>query len=269
MLLPVFLFFCSIGNAWSATEVHVEKAGTLSTLLTTCETAVKITGSINGTDIKYIRELINGGKVTELDLSKASIVSGGEKYDGSNSTEDDIIGPSMFDGFSKLKAIELPEKITEIKSNAFANSGLRKINIPENVTSLGDDAFAYCGSLEQVVIGSKMKTLSKGAFYSSPVKEVFVFATTPPNVEASYIFSSNPTVHVYKASLDAYKASKWAEYAGKIVGDLDNYTSIEQPQQDVEENDANAPIYDLSGRRVKELQPGKMYIRKGKKFIAK
>jgi hypothetical protein len=69
--------------------------------------------------------------------------------------------------------------------------------------------------------------------------------------------------------LEAYKASKWAEYAGKIVGDLDKYTSIEQPTVETEESDANAPIYDLTGRKVKELQPGKIYVRKGKKFIAK
>ena len=119
-------------------------------------------------------------------------------------------------------------------------------------------------------MGARVKTLNQGVFYSSPVKDVYVHAATPPTVDAPYIFSSKPTVHVYKASLEAYKASKWADYAGKIVGDLDKYTSIDQPQlEDTEESDANAPIYDLSGRRVKELQPGKIYVRKGKKFIAK
>ena len=108
---------------------------------------------------------------------------------------------------------------------------------------MGDDAFAYCGSLEQVVIGSKMKTLSKGSFYSSPVKDVYVYATTPPNVDASYVFSSSPTVHVYQSALKSYKASRWADYAGRIVGDLDDYVSVDQPQLDVEEISADAPIY--------------------------
>ena len=212
MLLPVFLFFCSIGNAWAATEVHVETAGTLSTLLTTCETAVKITGSINGTDIKYIRELINNNKVTELDLSKASIVSGGEKYDGSNSTEDDIIGPSMFNGFSKLKAIELPEKITEIKSYAFTNSGLRKINIPDGVSRIGNDAFAQCGSLDTVILGRRATSLNQGVFYQSSVKMAYVKPTTPPNYP-SYLFTgSNPKVCVYTSVLEDYKASDWATW---------------------------------------------------------
>ena len=114
-----------------------------------------------------------------------------------------------------------------------------------------------------------MKTLSKGSFYSSPVKDVYVYATTPPNMDASYIFSSSPTVHVFQASLASYKASRWADYAGKIVGDLDNYVSVHFPQQDVEDVDIDAPIHDLLGRTVEELQPGQIYVRQGKKFIAK
>ena len=70
LLLSVFALFCSSAMAWAATEVHVDKAGTLSTLLTTSEKTLKITGSINGTDIKYLRELISAGTVTDLNLSE-------------------------------------------------------------------------------------------------------------------------------------------------------------------------------------------------------
>ena len=75
-------------------------------------------------------------------------------------------------------------------------------------------------------------------------------------------------IHVFASSLAAYKASSWADY-GTIVGDLDKYTSIEQPQEEVESSDANAPVYDMFGRRVTNLIPGVIYIRGGKKFIAK
>ena len=64
LLLPLFALFLGNTSAWAATEVHVGTAGTLSTLLTTSESTLKITGSINGTDIKYLRELINAGTVT-------------------------------------------------------------------------------------------------------------------------------------------------------------------------------------------------------------
>ena len=260
-----------VEKAGEGTEyVTLTKAGTLSDSLTTEAIKAVISGPINSTDIKYLRELINERSLLSIDLSAATIKSGGTAYYENYRCPANTIGNYAFYNCKNLNNIVIPESVTKINTNAFANSGLTGVYIPESVTAVNDDAFAYCNSLEQVVIGSKMKTLSKGSFYSSPVKDVYVYATTPPNVDAPYIFSSNPTIHVYKASLEAYKASKWADYAGKIVGDLDNYTAIETPVADEDNIDeANAPIYDLSGRKVKELQPGKMYISKGKKFIAK
>ena len=248
--------------------VTMTEAGTLSDSLSTEAIKAIISGPINGKDIKYLRQLINEHGLASIDLTNATIKSGGQ-YDNSHTSVTNAIGNSAFKECGNLIHINLPESIIKILTNAFTNTGLTDIYIPEKVTSLGEDAFAYCSSLEQVVIGSKMKSLSKGSFYSSPVKDVYVYATTPPDVSASYIFSSSPTVHVYQSSLAAYKASRWADYAGKIVGDLDNYVSIEQPKLDIEESDAFAPIYDLLGRRTEELKAGHIYIRNGKKFIAK
>ena len=227
MLLPVFMLICSIGNAWAATEVHVAQAGTLSTLLTTSESTLKITGSINGTDIKYIRGLISGGKVTTLDISGASIVSGGEAYDGSNKTENDIIGASMFNGFSNLKYIELPTNITEIKNEAFKYSGLRKIDIPDGVSRIGMDAFAYCGSLDTVVIGRRASSLGQGVFHSSSVKMAYVKPITPPGVPA-YLFGS-PKICVYTSAVEDYKASDWGKWWTIVGGLEEKYPQPEDP----------------------------------------
>lgn len=248
--------------------VTLTTAGTLADSLTTEAIKAVISGPINGKDIKYLRELINEHSLSSLDLTGATFKSGGN-YDGSHVSVADGIGINAFGNCSKLVNVELPTSITRILAQAFVSTGLEKVYIPENVTTLGEDAFAYCGYLEQVVIGSKMKTLSKGSFYSSPVKDVYVYATTPPNVDASYIFSSNPTVHVFQSSLAAYKASRWSEYAGKIVGDLDDYVSVEHPVLDLEESPADAPIYDLLGRTVKEAQPGQIYVINGKKVVNK
>ena len=137
------------------------------------------------------------------------------------------------------------------------------------MTIVYGDAFAYCKNLSTVTIGRKVSELAQGVFYSSPVKDAYVYATTPPKVSA-YLFSSKPVIHVYASSLAAYKASDWAQY-GTLVGDLDNFTAIEDVEPDTVEECVDAPIYDLFGRRVKEsaLKPGTIYVRKGKKFIAK
>ena len=175
----------------------------------------------NGTDVKYLRELLTDGDLSSIDLSGARMASGGSAYYNNYRGVANAIGTSAFNGMMNLVNITLPEKITKIEGTAFANSGLKEIVIPENVTNIGGDAFAYCGQLTRVVIGSKVKNMSQGVFYSSPVKEAFVRALTPPTI-AAYLFSSKPVIHVYASALEAYLASPWAQF-GTIVGDLEDY----------------------------------------------
>ena len=65
-------------NLWAVTEINVETAGTLSSLLTSTDKELKVTGVINGSDIKYMRQLVVAGTVTKLDWSGVRIVAGGE-----------------------------------------------------------------------------------------------------------------------------------------------------------------------------------------------
>ena len=65
-------------NILAVTELHVETAGTLSTLMSNPDKEVKLTGVINGSDIKYLRQLVAAGTVTSLDWSGVRIVSGGQ-----------------------------------------------------------------------------------------------------------------------------------------------------------------------------------------------
>ena len=249
--------------------VTLTTAGALDDSLTTEAIKAVISGPINSTDFKYIRQLINDYDLSSIDLWNANIKSGGRAYYETYTCPVNTIGAKLFYNCSNLTNIILPKTITRINSNAFANSGITGISIPDNVTTVYGDAFAYCKNLETVIIGRKVSELSQGVFYSSPVKDAYVYATTPPKVSA-YLFSSKPVIHVYASSLAAYKASDWAQY-GTLVGDLDNYTAIEDVEPDNVENNTDAAIYDLSGRRVKasELKPGSIYVRKGKKFIAK
>ncbi len=225
--------------AWADSEVHVETAGTLASLLPSSDKKLKVTGVINGTDIKYVRSLVTAGKVTSLDWSDVRIVAGGEAYYESFTTENDIIGEQMFYQCAKLQAMELPVTVTSIKKNAFANTGLKKIDIPNSVFSIGEDAFAYCSSLATVVIGKKVKTLSKGTFYNSNVTKAYVKPMTPPST-SSYLFSSSSLVlYVYKEALSDYKQSGWKEYYTSISGNLDRY----YPQ----ELDENGIVKELCG----------------------
>jgi hypothetical protein len=251
-----------------AVYVYLDRAGTLPDSLS--ELAIKATvgGSLNGTDFKYMRKLISESNLASIDLSEATIKTGGTAYYESYRTSNNAIGDHVFYQCGKLIAIRLPESITRIQSCAFSNSGLKDIVIPDAVTTVGEDAFAYCKRLVRVVIGEKVRTLSKGAFYDSEVKDVFVKPTTPP-ATSSYLFSSKPKIHVYKSALSAYKATDWANY-GTLVGDLDDYdlTPVQAPRTEQQlANTPSAPTYDLFGRRVTVLKPNTIYIRNGRKFI--
>jgi hypothetical protein len=232
LLVAICMCFCP-ADVMAVTEVHVEKAGTLSSLLTSTDKQLKLSGSINGTDIKFIRELISAGTVISLDLDAVRIVAGGEAYTGSFTTEDNAIGEEMFYGLSKLQTIVLPSTITSIKKNAFAKTGIKKVDIPNSVYSLGEDAFAYSKSLASAVIGKRVKSMSKGVFYGcDALKKVYVKPLTPPSI-SSYLFNSKPTIYVYKEALTDYKTSGWKEYYGIIYGTLATYYPQEQDENDV------------------------------------
>ncbi len=248
--------------------VHLDKAGTLPDSLSSLAIKAIISGSINGTDIKYMRKLINEGNLSSLDLSNVRVTSGGTSYYESYTSTLNSIGSHAFYNCKNLLTIKLPEKITKIEANAFARSGLKEVTIPDAVTTIGGDAFAYCEQLTRVIIGSKVRSMAQGVFYSSNVKDAYVKAATPPSISA-YLFSSKPIIHVYASSLAKYKASGWANF-GTLVGDLDDYddiTSVQLPQVEQQSITKAAPIYDLFGRRVTRLLPSTIYIRNGKKFI--
>ena len=219
LALAALLCFTST-SLWAVTEVNVETAGTLSSLLTSTDKELKVTGVINGTDIRFMRELVVAGTVTGLDWSGVRIVAGGEAYLDSYTTTGDVIGEKMFYECSKLQEMVLPTTITAIQTNAFARTGLKAIDIPSTVTKLGGDCFAYCSSLETVVIGRKVNSLGQGVFYSSGVKTAYIKPLTPPTTPA-YLFSSSPKMYVYTEALADYKASSWNSY-GTFYGGLEN-----------------------------------------------
>ena len=115
--------------------IKLEEAGTLPNKIASSEmykiTNLKITGEINGTDWKMIREMAGRnhkgepteGKLSVLDLSEARIVNGGGNYYyGSNCyTSNDVIGSFAFEGCSGLTSINLPSSITKIGMSAFYN----------------------------------------------------------------------------------------------------------------------------------------------------
>lgn len=239
-----------VSNAWAEDTIHVASAGTLPSLLETAARQVKLTGYINGTDIKSIRERISAGRLSRLDLSDVRIVSGGEAYFSSHHTENDVIGDSMFYSCSKLTGVTLPTTVTDIRKSAFQLSGITKAEVPDGVTHLGGAAFANCSSLKTIVIGKKVSRLDQAVFYnSSAITTVSVKPKTPPSLDA-YMFTARPTIRVYSSVLEDYKASSWSQY-GSIVGKLENYYPEESDYSDIVNEQAGNFFEDVACTQLK------------------
>lgn len=239
----------------SGTEyVSLTVAGKLRSQLTNNQVIkLFVSGPVNTSDISYIKTLITKENLLSVNLNQART---------------NTIADNTFQNLSKLIEISLPQTLQSIGSNAFSRSGLKFVEIPDNVSAVGGDAFAYCDKLTTVLIGEGVKTMSQGVFYGSAVKDAYVKALTPPSI-ASYLFSSNPTIHVYASALDAYLASPWADF-GTIVGDLEDVLDgIETIEEELSQGKIvdETPIYNLQGIQVTNLQPGTIYIQNGKKFM--
>ncbi len=160
--------------------IHITLAGTLPDSIPLDEkykvAELTISGSLNGTDIRFIREMagknivgdVTTGKLTVLDLSEATIVKGGDFYceiSSDNYTDNNMITENMFLSCSKLTSITLPKNIRSIGDHAFEDcTGLKEIKIPEGVSTIGISAFNGCKGLTSVSIPLSVYTINEYAF---------------------------------------------------------------------------------------------------------
>ena len=159
---------------------QVDEAGTLPSKISASEkyliTNLKIVGKINGTDLKFIREMAGcdfdgkktDGKLSILDLSEAKIVAGGDayvRYGNNPYTSNDKLGDYAFRGCSGLTSLTLPSGVTEIGESAFQDcSGLTSLTLPSGVTSISNHAFSGCSGLTSLTIPSGVTEIGFGAF---------------------------------------------------------------------------------------------------------
>lgn len=146
--------------------VVVNTAGELSSLVSDSDkssaTRWVISGKLNGTDIKYIRSVFENEKITDLDLSNAIIVSGGESYFKIASTdyitEDYTVGQYMFANAKSLISLILPKTTKLVESYSIQNCAqLASIEIPNLCETVEDNAISSCNLLTTIHIGKDVK----------------------------------------------------------------------------------------------------------------
>ena len=194
----------------------LDKVGTLPDKISESQknliTNLKIVGEVNGTDLKFIREMAGrgvyggktDGKLSILDLSEAKIVEGGSAYISYNGfcqyTYNDRLGYYAFYGCSGLTSLTIPSGFTSINNYTFYGcSGLTSLTIPSGVTSIGNYAFNGCSGLTSIyVYPENLPELGTDIFTGCDAK--------------------NCTVYVPKGTYDAYKSSEFGYFENIVDG---------------------------------------------------
>ena len=176
--------------------LHIATAGTLPDIIAPSRrpliTNLKLTGQLNGTDLRLIREMAGadvkgnptqGYALESLDLSEAEIVSGGEAY----CVWTELSSPirpgdepqilwiknyytkegldALFSSCKNLKNVKLPNhsalgNVTDLYRAFYGCTNLTHVDIPEGVTSLSS-TFEGCTSLTNVDIPDRVTSLSE------------------------------------------------------------------------------------------------------------
>ena len=130
-------------------------------------------------------------------------------YEFKNNASGEITG--VFEGFTHLKTVILPNTITNISEKTFKGcSSLTAITLPSELTNIGANAFEGCSSLAYVYFNEKLQTIGNKAFaYCSSLKAISV---------------PNSVTTIGKGAFEAAKA--WTKYDNLKSSYSPNATSI-------------------------------------------
>ena len=228
--------------------LHVERAGTLPGMIDESRlpyiTDLKLTGELNGTDIRLIRTLTQEN-LQILDLSEARILGGGAPYKFAYYTSNDIIGEYMFynsDYYGekpsviskiilpkstlridkgafreckKLESIDISNSVTSIGDLVFCGcTRLTNIDIPNSVTSIGENTFSECTSLKSINISNSLTSIGSQTFYECDnLKSIYLNSSNPPTINKTTLPQNEDlTIYIPRGSYTAYWLSYWGNY---------------------------------------------------------
>lgn len=172
-----------------------ELSNVLSGITLTNINALKVTGTLNETDFKYIRENLTALEVLDLSGTNMTVFPNRALafYHGENTTLKEVILPEGLisieeAAFANCTALEklnvpstvntlgrwilentkvtsftIPQGVTEIPASCFYGSAITTINIPPSVKTIGNWAFQDA-KLTEVVIPSSVTSIGKWAF---------------------------------------------------------------------------------------------------------
>lgn len=89
------------------------------------------------------------------------------------------LNKSLFEGYSHITSLRLPDTVTTINARAFVRCGFESLTLPTSLTAIEDFAFNMCHKLESIVIPPSVTQIGAGAFMDCPALQSI---TLPPNI---------------------------------------------------------------------------------------
>ena len=146
-------------------------------------------------------------------------------------------------------------------------SNLEDVEISEGLEKMGIYAFSYCNLLTSIVFPQSLTSIGTYAFSNcTSLSEVFAPWKTPISCggDAFYNIIKNAILHVLENCEGKYAvATGW-----KVFTNINVYspTEISTPFINDKKIDLKGIIFDLGGRRVKNMKKGEIYIIDGNKI---
>ena len=123
----------------------------------------------------------------------------------------------------KTGAYNIPDGVTTIGDNTFANSNITGITIPDGIKAIGNTAFINCRNIiDKITIPASVTTIGNQAFFACPgITAITIKNPTPPTIGfgtfglGEFIYIKD--IYVPNGSEKAYKsAPNWSEYTNLI-----------------------------------------------------
>lgn len=222
---------------------------------------------------------IGNGAFEVCSLTKAELPEGLE-----------YVGDMVFENNKLSGAVSVPNSVKRIGAYAYAfnnnmtsficGTGLKRIErlgicaseklatvtLNEGLEFIGEQALCNL-AITEITIPSTVDTVEKGAFENNPLIGDFYLRPAVPPVTTGDIVLPNTqfngiiihpyqesTLHVPVGAVEAYRnAPIWGKFT-EIVGDINAVGEITLDNAEIKE------IYDLEGRRLPAIQPGKINI---------
>ena len=200
-----------------------------------------------------------------------------------------IVPESFVDDCIKMTEFIMPNSIEVIDDRAFWQCGaLKELHLSSYLKSIGLESLYYCKGLKTISFPSTLESLgSESCLYWKNIESIYCAAEIPPicidselnpgdtpfGEYGSDFVNRTPQdtpVYVPIGSADLYRNAWGWNYFTNFI-EIDNFPSAGIYNITVNDNekDSEAPLYDLSGRKVNNPQTGSIYIQSGKKLFIK